>query len=236
MKKKFFAVSVFAVIASLAFAQYGPPPPRSRPSRPPSPRHGGAAMDLAAYLSISFAAPIQWYQSYGDREIDARTVSIGTGVDLTSFFARRVGFHFSADIYFPQRMDGTESAQGVKIPISYKLQETWQIDCGISAFLGPSFALLRTPRLLFALAPGFHYYMLFAEQGRDSVFQYALGIGANAELMFNVSRNVFLRAAVDATWDFWGSEEYIAGIWVKEYSSIDRAINVTPSIGIGVKL
>ena len=233
--KKFFAVLVFAVFASLAFAQYGPPPSYGRHNQPPPPRHESGWMDFATYFSVNFAAPIQWYQSYGDSEVNSRTMSLGAGIDLTTFLTRRVGLHVSADIYFPQRMNGTGSEKGESYTIDSKLQEYWDSDWGLSVFAGPSFALLRTPRIVFALAPGLHYYMLFAEQGYASVFQYAFGIGANAELMFNVTRAVFLRAAVDATWDFWGSEEYHTGFWT-EYSKIDRAINVTPQVGIGFKL
>lgn len=235
MKKKLLAVLAFAVSASLAFAQYAPPPPPYQPPPPPRRRQTQSWEDFAPYLSLNFSAPIQWYQSHGDREIDARTVSLGVGIDTTILLTKRVGLHISGDLYFPQKMDGTESIAGVETPISYKLQKEWDTDFGISAFVGPSFALIRASRVLFALAPGFHYYMLLAEKGRDTVIQSALGAGINAEFMFNITDHVFVRAAVDATWDFWGSEEYTSGLWT-DYSKIGRAINVTPSIGIGIAL
>ena len=246
--RKFFAVLAFAVFASLAFAQYGPPPSYDRHDQPPPPpsygrrnqpspqRHGDGWMDFATYFSVNFAAPIQWQKiSDWDYSTDTRTTSLGLGLDLTTFLTRRVGFHVSADFYFPQKMSGTQSIAGVSSAMDYNLQEEWDSDWGLSIFAGPSFALIRGPRVVFALAPGLHYYVFFAEQGRNSVFQYAFGIGANAELMLNVTRTVFLRAAVDATWDFWGSEEYHTGFWT-EYSNVDRAINITPQVGIGFKL
>ena len=192
-------------------------------------------LDTDTYLSVSFAVPIQWYESKGDREISAQTASVGAGLDLTSFITRRIGYHVSIDLYFPQSMEGTGSEKGVSYDISSDLQDEWDSDWGISIFAGPSFALLKTERVLFALAPGFHWYMLFAEKGSVSSFQHALGVGANAELMFNLTRAVFLRAAVDLTWDFWGSEQYLDGFWT-DYSSIDRAINFTPSVSVGIKL
>ena len=236
MKKKLCAALVFAGFASLAFAQYGPPPSYGRPNRSaPQQRYGGGWMDFATYFSANFAAPIQWYQSYGDRDVDARTVNLGLGIDLTTFLTRRAGLHLSADLYFPQKMDGWQSTRGASYPIDSRLQEDWDSDWGLSVFAGPSFALIRGAHVVLAFAPGLHYYMLFAEKGQSSVFQYAIGVGANAELMFNVGRAIFLRAAVDATWDFWGSEEYFDGWWT-EYSKIDRAISITPQVGIGIRL
>ena len=234
MKKKMFIALVFAVFASLAFAQYGPPPSYGR-RNPPPPRYGGGWMDSASYLSLTFAVPIQWqsinYWDYG-YSMDSQTVSLGVGIDMTSFFTRHLGLHVSADLFFPQTMKAT---YGGGYTESYKLQDVWDSDWGLSIFAGPSFALIRGSRVVFALAPGLHYYMLFAEQGPVSDFQWAFGIGANAELMFNVTHAIFLRAAVDLTWDFWGSEMYTYGFW-DEYYDIERAINVTPQVGIGIRL
>ena len=239
MKKKLFSVLAFALFASVAFAQYGPPPSYGRRSPPPQPR-GGEWMAPATYFSLGFAVPIQWQNirdwDYAyDYSMEARTVSLGLGIDLTSFFTRHIGIHISADIFFPQTMTAAYSyGGGQSYAASYKLQDEWESDWGLSVLVGPSFALIRGPRVVLALAPGFHYYVLLAERGPASDFQWALGIGANAEFMFNITRAVFLRAAVDLTWDFWGSERYIGGVWT-EYCDITRAITVTPQVGIGVR-
>lgn len=199
-------------------------------------------MDTGTYLSVNFAIPIQWQEiSYGDgfyeTDMEARTASLGLGVDFTTFLTRRVGIHVSADFFFPQTMDATYTYAGISQSERYKLQDEWDSDWGISVFVGPSFALLRTPRILFALAPGLHYYMLFAESGSYSAFQYAVGLGANAELMFNLTRALFLRVAVDVAYDFWGVEErsdyYYPGT---EYVDNDNTITVVPQVGIGIRL
>ena len=225
MKKKLCAVLVFAVFASLAFAQYGPPPSR-----------GGGGRDAASYISVNFAVPIQWQnQSYRNIDIDMQTVCVGVGIDATAFLARRVGVHVSADFYFPQTMKATASLGGFSYTESYNMQDYYDSDWGLSVLVGPSFALMRTPRILFALAPGLHYYMLFAETGRASTYQYAIGLGINAEFMFNVTRLVFARAAIDLSYDFWGTELYYNGL-ASSYSDINRAVNFIPTVGIGVRL
>ena len=151
--KKIFAVLAFAVVASLAFAQYGPPPSYGRHNQPPPPRHGDG-WDSASYLSVAFAVPIQW-QNISDRDysMDARTVGLGVGIDLTSFFTRHLGFHVSADLFFPQNVAYEYS--GMPGRESYNPQNYWDSDWGLSVFAGPSFALLRTSRITFAVAPAF---------------------------------------------------------------------------------
>ena len=225
MKKKLLAVLLLAAFASLAFAQYGPPP-----------SHGGGGRNVATYLSASFAVPIQWQnQSYRNVDVDMQTVCVGVGIDMTAFFTRHVGLHISADFYFPQTMKATYNVGNFSFSENIDMKDYYDSDWGFSVLVGPSFALLRTPRILFALAPGLHYYLLYAETGRASTYQYAIGLGINAEFMFNATRLVFVRAAIDLSYDFWGAELYYNGL-ASTSSDINRAINFIPTVGIGVRL
>lgn len=252
------------LFTSFAFAQYGPypgdyppppygdyappPPPRGDHVPPPppgagAPRHNGYNDDKdspAIYLSLNFPFPIQWENFSGDDNLKSTlTFGCAVGADLTALFTKRLGLHLSADIYFPQIQsvfyDGSDGSLYSEI---YFMSDYWQESWGVSFFVGPTLALARTNRVLFAVSPGAHVAAFFGDTWGYSNSRFLAGLGANAELAFNVTSSMFIRAAVDITYDFAGIERYSNNGWYgparTEFNNMS-VLNIVPSIGVGYK-
>ena len=239
MKKKFLAALFLAAgLASFAFAQgwdYPPPPPPLY--GPPPPAYNGSSWEhFSLYLSLNIPVPFQWLDGYYNSPYfgsggSARMWGLGVGADISVYLTKVAGIHISADVFFPQSIEvSSQSALQAYKPRGWA--ECW----GVSFFVGPSLALARTKRVLFAIAPGFHVATLLAEDRSLplSASQLSFGVGASVEFAFSVTSRVFLRAAVDAIWDFWETSSDWMGLIYSNPEGIN-AWSIVPALGVGVK-
>ncbi len=247
MKKRFLCAALaLAVFASFVCAEgitllneqerpsKQPPRPQEMPIHNPTPYADNDSTSLDSmppalihswYVAFNLMFPIQW--QHFDADIHERDNDWiwgwGVGLDASLFFTQRIGLLMSADFYFPQ--DSISNSAGIKA-----LDKGWSF----SLFAGPSFVAAKNERILFAIAPGVHFATFNSAHNSYAISRTMFGLGASAELHINLPSNFFIRAGLEATYDFLGIEEL--RLYRSSSSSYNgfNALNIVPSIGIGI--
>ena len=179
----------------------------------------------SSWFSLNLSFPFVWEDAddalpdYLDMDASMRTANLAVGASFSSYFTERIGLHAALDFYFPRTYTVTVDSYYGKVSESIDIDDVFDHAWGISALVGPSFALVRGNHLLIALSPGFHI----------------AGIGGNAEVAFNLGSSLFFRAAVDVICDFAGSATVDYGRYSYSEETDGTSIWVTPKIGVGFR-
>lgn len=197
----------------------------------------------SSWFSLNLSFPFVWEDAddtlpdYLDMDASMRTANLAVGASFSSYFTERIGLHAALDFYFPRTYTVTVDSYYGKVSESIDIDDVFDHAWGISALVGPSFALVRGNHLLIALSPGFHIAGLFTGIDRASYSSSAVlfGIGGNAEVAFNLGSSLFFRAAVDVICDFAGSATVDYGRYSYSEETDGTSIWVTPKIGVGFR-
>lgn len=155
-------------------------------------------------------------------------VSVVTGLSFATYFNDVIGLYTEFDFLFPLSFTWEEG--GVSVT---KDRGDYDSLFGFSVLIGPSFSFFRTEKTVFALSPGFHYTFLTADLYSTVTSGNLFGVGANLELGYKLTDLIYLRAALEASYDFFGITRTSTHSRNSFGSGSTSNLQISPKVGIG---
>lgn len=181
------------------------------------------------YLSINGSLPVTWERtSQNGVTVKSTVLSMGFGFSFAQYFGEKWGLDVGFDVFFPQKLTLTTTEGTVSVG-----RDVYDSLWGIMFDLGPTFAVIRNDKMLFALNPGFHYMMLASFTSYMNSVGYMFGVGLSTEFDFKFTDLVYLRTGVDLAYDFYNYSVVSVPGKTGTNSGFTSDFSIVPKIGIG---